>query len=251
MWLSKALLKNNVKVHALGLQSYSSVLATMKSIVEKKMLKKEGIAANQSVAEDRAEDSRDRILICQHRPVYTVGIRTRDYMDESEMVRLKGLGAEFVYTDRGGLITFHGPGQLVCYPILNLKHYDLSLRCYIHKLEEVIMQTCQKFGVATHRTDDVGIWIGNNKIAAIGVHCKRHVTSHGLALNCNTDLSWFSHIVPCGLEGKSVTSLTREVVCGNVEEEHTVGMVTPHLLDSFADVFGCDIEFASVAEVCE
>ena len=276
MWLTKHLLnKNLVKAHQLGLQPYTGVLSTMKSVVEKKkkkILKKDGVVTkkvgidtnqqdkkaefnnNQEVIkngisttqQDREAGNKgqhDRILLCQHHPVYTVGIRTKDYIDQTEKARLMQLGAEFIYTDRGGLITFHGPGQLVCYPILNLKQYNLSLRCYIHKLEEVIMQTCHKFGVATHRTDDVGIWVGDNKIAAIGVHCQRHVTSHGLALNCNTDLSWFSHIVPCGLEGKSVTSLTREVFgVGSGGEEYTVDTVTPYLVDSFAEVFDCDIE---------
>ena len=264
MWLTKYLLnKNHVKVHQLGLQPYNSVLSTMKSIAEKKKIqKKAGIVNNNDnkkarivtnsgdvkvngIAVDTSHgQGHDRILLCQHHPVYTVGIRTKGYIDQEEKARLHRLGAEFIYTDRGGLITFHGPGQLVCYPILDLKRYNLSLRCYIHKLEEVIIQTCHKFGVSTHRTDDVGIWVGDNKIAAIGVHCQRHVTSHGLALNCNIDLSWFSHIVPCGLQGKSVTSLTREVFAGqNGDDEYTVDMVTPHLMDSFADVFKCDIEF--------
>jgi len=182
------------------------------------------------------ENSKKKEKAKKHHPVYTVGIRTKDYMDTEVINRLKELDAEYQYTDRGGLITFHGPGQLVCYPVLNLKNYGWTLRCYIHKLEQVVMDTCQQFGVETHRTDDVGIWIGNEKIAAIGVHCQRHITSHGLALNCNTDLSWFGHIVPCGLHGKSVTSLSRQL-----DDIVTVEHVTPHLLDKFQRVFGCEM----------
>ena len=226
MWLSRALLNKKVIIQNLGLQPYSAVMATMKTIVEVKMPGKD---------KQPPEIVDDYLFLCQHHPVYTVGIRTKEYMDTDVINRLKELDADYQYTDRGGLITFHGPGQLVCYPVLNLKNYGLTLRCYIHKLEQVVMETCKQFGVETHRTNDVGIWIGNDKIAAIGVHCQRHVTSHGLALNCNTDLSWFGHIVPCGLHGKSVTSLSRQL-----DENVTIEHVTPHLLDRFQGVFGCE-----------
>jgi len=221
MHVSKAFF-NSVVIQNLGLRSYNAAMVTMKSIVQQKI--------NQKGAK---ED--DYMLLCQHSPVYTVGIRTKDYMDEGVIEKLRSLNADYVYADRGGLITFHGPGQLVCYPILNLKNYNLSLRCYIHKLEEVVMETCRHFDVTTQRTSDIGLWIGDNKIAAIGVHCQRHVTSHGLALNCNTDLSWFSHIVPCGLHGKSVTSLTREI-----ERDVSVEETIPVLLANFKEVFKCD-----------
>ncbi|XP_066928100.1 octanoyl-[acyl-carrier-protein]:protein N-octanoyltransferase LIPT2, mitochondrial-like [Clytia hemisphaerica] len=227
MWLSRVLFNKKVIIQSLGLQSYSAVMSTMKRIVEAKMPGKD---------KQPPEIVDDYLFLCQHHPVYTVGIRTKDYMDTEVINRLKELDAEYQYTDRGGLITFHGPGQLVCYPVLNLKNYGWTLRCYIHKLEQVVMDTCQQFGVETHRTDDVGIWIGNEKIAAIGVHCQRHITSHGLALNCNTDLSWFGHIVPCGLQGKSMTSLSRQL-----DDIVTVEHVTPHLLDKFQRVFGCEM----------
>lgn len=205
----------------LGLQSYSVAMETMRSVVKNKI---------------RVKEASDYILTCEHRPVYTVGIRTNDYADEKISDDLKRLNADFEYTDRGGLITFHGPGQLVCYPVFNLKNYNITLRCYINKLEEVVIDTCKHFGVIANRTNDIGIWIGNDKIAAIGVHCSRHVTSHGLALNCNTDLSWFQHIVPCGLYGRGVTSLSKLL-----HHDVTIKDVLPVLLDNFENVFQCRI----------
>lgn len=225
MKITNTLFRNLMHKH-LGLQSYNFVMATMKQIATRKTPK----------GGEPAEESCDVILTCEHHPVYTVGIRTQDYVERKMIDNLKALSAEFEYTDRGGLITFHGPGQLVCYPVLNLKHYNISLRCYIHKLEEAIINTCKEFGIQANRTNDIGIWIGNDKVAAIGVHCKKYVTYHGLALNCNTDLSWFDHIVPCGLHGKGVTSLSK--LLGH---EITTEQALPVLLRNFQRVFEATI----------
>lgn len=113
------------------------------------------------------EPPSDVLVICEHEPVYTIGIRTKEYSVEDES-RLKALGADFVRTDRGGLITFHGPGQLVAYPVINLKNYSLGLRRYVSYLEEVLIATCEEFGLQGKTTDDTGVWIGERKIAAIG-----------------------------------------------------------------------------------
>uniref|UniRef100_A0A8C1II11 lipoyl(octanoyl) transferase n=1 Tax=Cyprinus carpio TaxID=7962 RepID=A0A8C1II11_CYPCA len=109
---------------------------------------------------------------------------------------------------RGGLITFHGPGQLVCYPVLNLGCFRKSVRWYVCELERTVIKTCGQFGIEASTSPDTGVWAGDNKICAIGIHCGRYITSHGLALNCNTDMSWFDNIVPCGIMGKGVTSLS-------------------------------------------
>ncbi|XP_050059805.1 putative lipoyltransferase 2, mitochondrial [Aphis gossypii] len=139
------------------------------------------------------------LLIVEHKPVYTVGIRQKDYNSILEDNLIK-LGAEFKRTNRGGLITFHGPGQLIAYPILNLKKFNPSIRWYVANLETTIKNLCNEtYGLNATTTSDTGVWIDNHKICAIGVRCSRYVTTHGLALNCNTDLSWFKHIVPCGL----------------------------------------------------
>lgn len=178
----------------------------------------------------------DVLLLVEHDPVYTVGIRNKDY-DSKEETRLKALGAEFYKTNRGGLITFHGPGQLVAYPIINLKNLENpGVRCYVSAIEETIITMCKSFSIKAERSPHTGVWVSDNKICAIGIHASRHITSHGLALNCNTDLKWFEHIVPCGIEGKGVTSLTRELGM-----QMTLHRTIPHFLRSFSATFGCKI----------
>uniref|UniRef100_A0A3B5B6N9 Octanoyl-[acyl-carrier-protein]:protein N-octanoyltransferase LIPT2, mitochondrial n=1 Tax=Stegastes partitus TaxID=144197 RepID=A0A3B5B6N9_9TELE len=178
------------------------------------------------------------LLLCQHQPVYTTGIRNKPY-PEPLLDRLRLLGADVHRTNRGGLITFHGPGQLVCYPVLHLGSFKKSVRWYVGQLEKTVIGLCSSFGVEASTSPHTGVWVGDNKICAIGIHCGRYVTSHGLALNCSTDLSWFDHIVPCGIEGKGVTSLSAELR-RNVSVEEAV----PRLLDAFAHLFDCQLSDA-------
>ncbi|KAI9017186.1 hypothetical protein BC832DRAFT_527426 [Gaertneriomyces semiglobifer] len=151
----------------------------------------------------------DILLLLQHPPTYTAGRRIVG-TDATEGERLRKLGADYFETRRGGQTTFHGPGQLVGYPILNIQRMRLGVRCYVNALEEVMIRTCAHYGIHADRTTDTGVWVGNNKIAALGIQVQRHVTSHGFALNCDTDLIWYDHIVPCGLKGKGVTSVKKE-----------------------------------------
>jgi lipoyl(octanoyl) transferase len=125
---------------------------------------------------------------------------------------LRELGADFVRIDRGGDITFHGPGQLVAYPIVELRD-PLDLRRYVRSLEAAIIDTAARFGVTAGRVEGLtGVWVeGQRKLAAIGVRVRRGVTTHGLALNVNTDLRWFDEMIPCGIRDKEVTSLAREI----------------------------------------
>jgi lipoyl(octanoyl) transferase len=112
---------------------------------------------------------------------------------------------------RGGQTTAHMPGQLTAYPIFDLKAYDLSPRCYVHLLETSIIQTLAQYGIAAKRTSHTGVWVSDHaKIAAIGVHLRRNITSHGIALNIHNDLSWFNRIVACGLADKQTTSMEKE-----------------------------------------
>lgn len=176
------------------------------------------------------------LIIVEHKPVYTIGIRQQDYNSHLEN-NLTKLGAEFKRTNRGGLITFHGPGQLIAYPILNLKYFQPSVRWYIANLETTIINLCNEtYGLNATITPDTGVWVDNNKICAMGIRCSRYVTTHGLALNCNTDLSWFKHIVPCGLPNKGVTSLS-----SILEKEISVKDVLPYFLQHFSKSFSCDI----------
>ncbi len=154
----------------------------------------------------------DRLVLLEHFPVYTIGRGG----DETNLLatpeRLRELGTELVRIDRGGDITFHGPGQLVAYPIVELAD-PLDLRRYVRTLEAAVIATAARFGVeAAHLQGHPGIWVdGERKLCAIGVRVKRGVTTHGLALNVNTDLRWFDEMVPCGIRGKGVTSLAREL----------------------------------------
>ena len=166
------------------------------------------------------------LCIFEHNPpAYTVGLREGLYSAGEEQ-RIRALGAEFHRVKRGGLITFHGPGQLVAYPLFNLRTLPdggsgeratgerMAVRQFVHLVEEAIIQMLREHfqleGVG--RTQDTGVWLdGERKIAALGIQVRHGITSHGLALNCETDLGWFNHIVPCGLPGKSVTSLSREL----------------------------------------
>lgn len=183
------------------------------------------------------------LVFLEHNPVYTVGIRTKDYTEKDEQ-KLKALGADFYRTNRGGLITFHGPGQLVAYPIINVKEFGIGIRCYVSKIEKMIIRLCAEYGLKGETSPDTGVWIEDKKICAIGVHASRYVTSHGLALNCNTDLEWFKHIVPCGIVGKSVTSLSKELNV-NVRVEDAI----PVLKRAFQDEFQCKLEEMKSEEI--
>ncbi|XP_047514693.1 putative lipoyltransferase 2, mitochondrial [Pieris napi] len=214
-----------VKVWRLGLMSYDTAFKIQTAIARKhfdSMIK--GMDANY-----------DTLLLVEHKPVYTVGIR--DDTSNDEINRLKDLGAEFRKTNRGGLITFHGPGQLVAYPIINLKHYKTSVKWYVQNLEQTIINLCDELGVKASRSPHTGVWIEDNKVAAIGIHASRYVTSHGISLNCDNDLSWFEHIVPCGIEDKGVTSLTNETGL-----KCSIETITPLFLKHFEKVFECKTE---------
>ena len=154
----------------------------------------------------------DRLLLLEHFPVYTIGRGGDPANMLATPARLREIGAELIRIDRGGDVTFHGPGQIVAYPIVELRD-PLDLRRYVRILEAAIIETAARFGVTADRlAGHPGIWVeGERKLAAIGVRVKRGVTTHGLALNVNTDLRWFDEMIPCGIRGKGVTSLTREV----------------------------------------
>lgn len=164
------------------------------------------------------EDSCDvgTILLVEHPPVYTLGKsgHTENLLIAREA--LEAMGARFFHIDRGGDITFHGPGQLVCYPILDLERVGIGLREYIDALEEAVIRTVRRYGIATGRIAGAsGVWVEPagkrpRKICAIGVRSSRYVTMHGFALNVTTDLEWFTRINPCGFTDRGVTSIAAE-----------------------------------------
>ncbi len=154
----------------------------------------------------------DRLLLLEHFPVYTIGRGGNQANLLASPERLRQLGAAFYRIDRGGDVTFHGPGQIVAYPIVELRD-PLDLRRYVRALEVAVMATLGAFGVAAERIDELpGVWVeGRRKIAAIGVRVRRAVTTHGLALNVATDLRWYEEMIPCGIPDREVTSLVREL----------------------------------------
>lgn len=165
----------------------------------------------------RGAPYQNQLICCEHPHVYTLGRSGKENNMLLEEAQLKALGATLYHTDRGGDITYHGPGQLVCYPILNLEEFGLGLKDYVHLLEEAVIRVCASYGVEAGRlAKATGVWLEGEtsaarKICAIGVRCSRYVTMHGLAFNVNTDLKYFSYINPCGFIDKGVTSLQHEL----------------------------------------
>ncbi|TPX61361.1 lipoyl(octanoyl) transferase [Powellomyces hirtus] len=197
-----------------------------------------GLALQDHLVQQRQQQLISNVLLLlQHPPTYTAGRRVRG-SDVTEGERLRALGAQYFETLRGGQTTFHGPGQLVGYPILSLPEFKLGVRTYITHLEKTLIQTLKQYDISAKTTCDTGVWVSDRKIAALGIQVRRHVTSHGFALNCNTGLDWFSHIVPCGLVGKGVTSITEELQRVTESPEVTVETVLPHLISAFGDTFG-------------
>lgn len=160
---------------------------------------------------------REPYNFCEHPHVYTLGRSGKENNMLLGEEQLKTIGATLYHIDRGGDITYHGPGQLVCYPILNLEEFGLGLKEYVHLLEEAVIRVCASYGVVAGRLEKAtGVWLEGDtsrarKICAIGVRSSHYVTMHGLALNVNTDLRYFSYIHPCGFIDKGVTSLQQEL----------------------------------------
>lgn len=187
----------------------------------------------------------DVLLLNEHEHVYTIGKSGTDDHLLANDAELKSRGAEVFHIDRGGDITYHGPGQLVGYPILDLNNYYLDIHRYLRDLEEVIIRALTDYGISARRDNDyTGVWVGSDKIAAIGVKVSRWVTMHGFALNVNTDLSYFERIIPCGIFHKGVTSMER--LLGN-----TVSMdeVITRLTAKFVEVFGADVRSVRAEEM--
>jgi lipoyl(octanoyl) transferase len=187
-----------LRVRRLGLVPYTAALDLQKSLVE----------------ERRAGRIPDTLLLLEHPPVITLGVKLADARTHivAPPELLAARGVEVVETGRGGDVTYHGPGQLVAYPILDLKPDRQDVHRYVRDLEAVMIGLCAAYGVAANRIAGLsGTWVGERKIGAIGVRISRWITSHGLAFNVSTDLSFFDLIVPCGIADKGVTSLSLEV----------------------------------------
>ncbi len=190
-----------------------------------------------------AADDAGEILLVEHDPVYTLGKSGREENLLVDPARLEALGARFYRIDRGGDVTFHGPGQIVGYPILDLERLGLGLRDYIAALEEAVIRTVARYGIEAGRIAGAsGVWIDDGrsvprKICAIGVRSSRYITMHGFALNVSTDLSWFGRINPCGFADRGVASIERET-----GRRVAMGEVKLLLVDCLGEALGVRIE---------
>ena len=179
--------------------------------------KQERLLESIKAAKEKGEDTENYMLFVEHPHVYTLGKSG----DEANMLvnaaRLRAEHAEFVRVDRGGDITYHGPGQLVVYPVIDMANFGVGVKDYVDRLEEVVIRTVRQYGIAGERlAGATGVWVEPHslrarKICAIGIRCSRFVTMHGFALNVNTDLDYFHYINPCGFRDKGVTSIAREI----------------------------------------
>jgi len=197
---------NFCKIHNLGIESYSKVWDLQKELFSKNISNK----ANK-------QPTNNHLIIVEHPHVYTFGKfgKSENLLVSEQWLKMKG--AEVYNIERGGDITYHGPGQIVVYPIFDLEPMNLGLKSYIQLLEQSIIQLLQEFDIkANILPGKIGVWIdvgsrNERKIAAIGVKSSRFITMHGLALNVSPDLSMFDHIVPCGISDKGVTSVNKEL----------------------------------------
>ncbi|MDX6606105.1 MAG: lipoyl(octanoyl) transferase [Solirubrobacterales bacterium] len=187
----------------------------------------------------QADDVPDVLLLLEHHPVYTKGRRTEpgELGMGEDWYRMQGI--EVCETDRGGRVTYHGPGQLVGYPIVSLRPYGDNVREYVRKLERLMIDSLAACGVSAEVVEGLtGVWVGGGppegrKIGSIGVHVNRGVTTHGFAVNVNNDLQPFEWVVPCGIEGVRMTSLCREL---RAEDETDRADSRPRMMDAYMDV---------------
>ena len=202
-------------------------------LLEKTNLKREG----------QAGKIQNELFFVEHNPVYTLG---KSGHEENVLISKENLekrGIEYFHINRGGDITYHGPGQIVGYPIIDLEQFKTDLGWYLRSLEEVMILTLADYGLKGDRSPgETGVWLDphkkgfERKICAMGIRCSRWVTMHGFAFNVNTDMSYFDFIVPCGIQGKKATSLQKELG-GPVDIEE----VKKHMKKHFAEVFQVEL----------
>lgn len=210
---------------------------------------------------ERNEECPDTIIVLQHPPVYTLGTgSSEEYLNFD----VKNPPYDVFRTERGGEVTYHGPGQLVVYPIVNLRNHNMDLHWYLRALEEVVIQALfSAFSIETSRLEGLtGVWLGNRKLAAIGVRVSKWITYHGLALNVSVDLAPFQHIVPCGIRDRKVGSIKQlltEIQVSTDDDSTTtelsiddsilIDIAHKSLMEQFSEVFQLQLEHKSLPEL--
>jgi lipoyl(octanoyl) transferase len=211
----------SLEVRSLGVVDYAAALELQRDLVEQR----------------RAGEIGDVLVLLEHPHVLTVGVRGPSGRAHilADAEALAGRGIDVFDTGRGGDVTYHGRGQIVGYPILDLRPDRCDVHRYVRDLEEVLIRAARTYGVDAQRVGGLtGVWVGRDKLAAIGVRISRWITSHGFALNVDTDLSYFDLIVPCGIPDRGVTSLERVLGCPPANAD-----VQARIVAAFCEVFDC------------
>ena len=209
-------------IERLGLVAYSDALDLQRRVARARIT---------------GDISEDVLLLVEHPPVITLGRSTKQGNLLASTQTLAERGVELFEVERGGDVTFHGPGQLVGYPIIDLKRHKQDLHWYLRQVEQALIDALRDLGIHAERNVGLtGVWTGGRKIASIGVHARDWVTWHGFALNVTTDLSYFDLMVPCGIQSVTMTSVARELG----DASATLDSVSAHVARAFASVFGLE-----------
>ncbi|HEX6334923.1 MAG TPA: lipoyl(octanoyl) transferase LipB [Flavisolibacter sp.] len=235
--------KKEVEFTDLGLLEYKAAWEYQEQLLEENVRIKSAAHGSPHPVDVRSLPTRNHLLFVEHPPVYTLGKSGKmEHVLINEEQRLEK-GIEFYHTNRGGDITFHGPEQIVGYPILDLEKFYTDIGRYLRDLEEVIIRTLESYNIIAGRSPgETGVWIDAQdrmrarKICAMGVRCSRWITMHGFALNVNTDLAYFNYIIPCGIQHKKVTSISHEL-----QRKVDMDEVKEKLKDNFSKVFDVTI----------
>tara|TARA_Y100001970_G_C14153431_1_gene814073 strand:+ start:807 stop:1514 length:708 start_codon:yes stop_codon:yes gene_type:complete len=214
---NKLNLSNDVNFFWLGTQDYAPIFELQKKIYNNILYNK----------------SKDVVLMLEHQNVYTLGKNA----NKNHILPLSKKYADIAQCDRGGDVTYHGPGQLVCYPIINLNNYNKSITWYIEFIEKTIIKVLEKNKIKASKKESplIGIWVDDEKIAAIGVRLSRWISTHGFAINVNTDLSYFDGIIPCGIFDHGVTSI-KKVIKREVSVKLIANQVKESILGKLTEV---------------
>jgi lipoyl(octanoyl) transferase len=237
--------KQKIIFRDIGVTDYQTAWDYQEKLLQENVRRKSEAGVMESDLRPQTSDftTHHYLLFTEHPPVYTLGKsgNKENVLLDDETLKAKNI--DFFHTNRGGDITFHGPGQVVGYPILDLEKFYTDIGKYLRNLEEVIILTMAEYGIRGDRSPgETGVWIEpdvrgkERKICAIGVRCSRWITMHGFAFNVNTDLSYFNHIIPCGINNKQVTSLEKEL-----EGKVDMAEVKERIKISFEKVFDADI----------
>jgi lipoyl(octanoyl) transferase len=199
----------------------------------------EALALQRAAARARiaGEIDEDLLLLVEHPPVVTLGRSTKERHLLASPALLAARGVELFEVERGGDVTFHGPGQLVGYPIVDLKRHKQDLHWYLRQVEEALIRAVAPLGIVAERNPGLtGVWTSGRKLASIGVHARDWVTWHGFALNVTTDLGYFDLMVPCGIEAVEMTSVSRELATTAADRDSLGGVVRAEVVRAFGEV---------------